>query len=422
MSALIESAQRYAGATFSSLRVRNYRLYYIGQVISTSGTFMQSIAQDWLVLKLSNSGVALGAVTALQYLPILLFGSYGGLLADRFSKRKIIFVTQAASGLLALLLGGLVVTGWVQLWMVYVLAGCLGVITLFDNPARQTFVVELVGEKDLRNAVTLYSTLVNLSRIIGPAIAGVLIASVGLALCFILNGLSYVAVVIMLLLVRPSELHLAPAAARARGQLREGWRYMLSSPILRTTLLMMAIIGTLTYEFQVSLPLIARFVFNGDASSYALLSASFGAGAVIGGLLVAGRKGISGGQMVRASMLFGLAATAAAFMPTLWLTAVALVATGICSIAFSSLGNSLLQLESEPQMRGRIMAFWGIAVLGSSTLGGPIVGWVAELVGARWGLALGGLAALVAAALGARMLAAPKPAPLKLDPKQATKP
>ena len=422
MPALIESVRRYGGATFSSLRVRNYRLYYIGQVISTSGTFMQSIAQDWLVLKLSNSGVALGAVTALQYLPILLFGSYGGLLADRFSKRKIIFVTQSASGLLALLLGGLVVTGWAQLWMVYVLAGCLGVITLFDNPARQTFVVELVGEKDLRNAVTLYSTLVNLSRIIGPAIAGVLIASVGLALCFILNGLSYVAVVIMLALVRPAELHLAPAAARARGQLGEGWRYMMASPILRTTLLMMAIIGTLTYEFQVSLPLIARFVFNGDASSYALLSASFGAGAVIGGLLVAGRRGISGGQMVRAAMLFGLAATAAAFMPTLWLTAAALVGVGVCSIAFSSLGNSLLQLESEPQMRGRIRAFWGIAVLGSSTIGGPIVGWVAELVGARWGLAIGGLAALVAAALGARLLADPKPAALKLDTKPAAKP
>jgi len=422
MSAILESARRYGGATFSSLRVRNYRLYYIGQIISTSGTFMQSIAQDWLVLKLSNSGVALGAVTALQYLPILLFGSYGGLVADRFPKRKIIFVTQAASGLLALILGALVVTGWVQLWMVYVLATLLGIITLFDNPARQTFVVELVGEKDLRNAVTLYSTLVNLSRIIGPAIAGVLIATVGLALCFILNGLSYVAVVIMLALVRSSELHLAPPAARARGQLREGWRYMMASPILRTTLLMMAIIGTLTYEFQVSLPLIARFVFNGDASSYALLSASFGAGAVLGGLIVAGRKGISGPQIVRAAMLFGLAATAAAFMPSLWLTSAALVVVGICSISFSSIGNSLLQLESEPQMRGRIMAFWGIAVLGSSTIGGPIVGWVAELVGARWGLAIGGLAALVAAAAGARLLAGPKPAALKLDPKQATKP
>ena len=405
MSNLIQSTRGYASATFSSLRVRNYRLYYIGQIISTSGTFMQSIAQDWLVLKLSNSGVALGAVTALQYLPILLFGSYGGLVADRFPKRKIIFVTQAVSGLLALILGGLVLTGWVQLWMVYVLATLLGITTMFDNPARQTFVVELVGDKDLRNAVTLYSTLVNLSRIIGPAIAAVLIAGVGLAVCFILNGLSYIAVVIMLARVNPAELHLAPPAPRAKGQLGQGWRYMLASPILRTTLLMMAFIGTLTYEFQVSLPLMARFVFNGDAGSYALLSASLGTGAVIGGLLVAGRKGVSGPQMVRAALLFGVAVTAAAFMPTLWLTAAALVLVGVCSIAFSSLGNSLLQLESEPQMRGRIMAFWGIAVLGSSTLGGPIVGWVGEVLGGRWGLALGGLAALVAAGLGARMLA-----------------
>ncbi len=380
MSHLIEAARGYAGATFSSLRVRNYRLYYLGQIISTSGTFMQSIAQDWLVLKLSNSGVALGAVTALQYLPILLFGSYGGLVADRFSKRKIIFVTQAVSGLLALILGGLVLSGWLQLWMVYVLAALLGITTMFDNPARQTFVVELVGEKDLRNAVTLYSALVNLSRIIGPAIAALLIASVGLAVCFILNGLSYVAVVIMLARVNPAELHLAPPAARAKGQLVQGWRYMMASPILRTTLLMMAFIGTLTYEFQVSLPLMARFVFNGDAGSYALLSASLGTGAVIGGLLVAGRKGISGPQLVRAALLFGLSATAAALMPTLWLTAAALVLVGVCSIAFSSLGNSLLQLESEPQMRGRIMAFWASRCWARPRWAGRLwAGW-----GRRW--------------------------------------
>jgi MFS family permease len=197
--------------------VRNYRLYYIGQVISTSGTFMQSIAQDWLVLKLSNSGLALGGVTALQYLPILLLGPYGGLVADRFSKRKIIYITQSVAGLLALVMGVLVVTGWVQLWMVYGMALSLGMVTVFDMPARQTFVVELVGEHDLKNAVTLYSTLVNLSRILGPAIAGILIASIGLALCFFLNGLSYVAVILMLTRINPAELHLAPAAARAKG-------------------------------------------------------------------------------------------------------------------------------------------------------------------------------------------------------------
>jgi len=410
MPNVIEALQAYSTATFSSLRVRNYRLYYIGQVISTSGTFMQSIAQDWLVLKLSNSGLALGGVTALQYLPILLLGPYGGLVADRFSKRKILFLTQSVAGLLALLLGLLVATGWVRLWMVYVMALSLGLVTVFDNPARQTFVIELVGERDLKNAVTLYSTLINLSRIIGPAIAAAIIASLGLALCFILNGLSYVAVVIMLVRIRPAELHLAPAAVRAKGQLAAGWRYMLASPVLSTTLLMMAIIGMLTFEFQVSLPLLARFQFNGDAGSYALLSASLGAGAVMGGLLIAGRSRVSRDQLVRGALLFGLAVTAAAFMPNLWLTAAALVLVGICSIAFTSLGNSLLQLESNPQMRGRVMAFWSIAVLGSSTLGGPIVGWVGQLAGARWGLALGGLSAIVAAGLGAWRLAARRPA------------
>ena len=209
MSAFIESAHHYASATFSSLRVRNYRLYYLGQVISTSGTFMQSIAQDWLVLKLSNSGVALGGVTALQYLPILLLGPYGGLVADRFSKRKIIYVTQSVAGLLALLLGVLVLTGWVRLWMVYAIALSLGMVTVFDMPARQTFVMELVGERDLKNAVTLYSTLVNLSRIIGPAVAAIIIASIGLGLCFILQR--------PVVRGRDHHAHLHPAGRAAPG-------------------------------------------------------------------------------------------------------------------------------------------------------------------------------------------------------------
>ena len=403
MDHLNASLHRYAATTFSSLRVRNYRLYYIGQVISTSGTFMQSIAQAWLVLKLTNSGVALGAVAALQYLPIMVLAPYGGLIADRFSKRKIIFLTQAAAGLLALILGALVVTGWVQLWMVYGLAFGLGVVTVFDNPARQTFVVELVGEADLKNAVTLYSTLVNLSRIIGPAIAGVLIVSVGLALCFILNGLSYFAVVVMLVLINPAKLQITRPAERSKGQLREGWRYIVGSPVLRIALLMLALIGTLTFEFQVSLPLMAAFAFQGDASSYALLSAALGAGAVIGGLLIAGQRQVSLDGLVKAAWLFGLAVVAAAFMPSLWLSAAGLLAVGVFSITFTSLGNSLLQLESAPQMRGRVMAFWSIAFLGSTTIGGPLVGWVAGLLGARWGLALGGLAGIAAGALGGQL-------------------
>ena len=393
--------RQFSQDTFSSLRVRNYRLYYIGQIISTSGTFMQSVAQAWLVLQLTNSGTALGITTALQYLPVLFLGPYGGVIADRFSKRKILYVTQSISGFLALILGVLVEVSLVRVWMVYILAFCLGMVNVFDNPTRQTFYIEMVGTDNLRNAVTLYSTLVNLARIIGPAIAATLIAAFGLAPCFIINGISYLAVVIMLGMMRANELLVTPPVPRAKGQIQEGFKYVISSPVLGSILLVMAIIGTLTYEFQVSLPLIAQFTFKGDASSYALLTASMGFGAAIGGIFFASRKGIQPYKVVSASLLFGLAVLAAAFMPSLLLTGLALVFVGICSINFSSLGNSILQLESSPQMRGRVMSFWSVAFLGSTTIGGPIVGWFAEAAGARWGLALGGLAALIAAALGA---------------------
>ncbi len=392
---------RFSRETFSSLHVRNFRLYYIGQIISTSGTFMQSIAQAWLVLKLTNSGTALGLITALQYVPILILGPYGGVIADRISKRKILFFTQSISGLLALILGVLVATGLVQVWMVYILAFCLGMTNVFDNPTRQTFYVEMVGADNLRNAVTLYSTLVNLARVIGPAIAAGLIAIFGLAPCFIINGVSYFAVVIMLGMMHTDELSVTPPLPSAKGQLQEGFKYVVSKPVISSSLLMMAIIGTLTFEFQVSLPLIAQFTFKGDASSYAFLSAAMGFGAAMGGILFASRKGIVPYKLVSASLLFGLAVLGAAFMPSLLLSGLVMVLVGISSINFSTLGNSTLQLESSPQMRGRVMSFWSVAFLGSTTIGGPIVGWVAEIAGARWGLALGGLAAVTAAALGA---------------------
>ena len=391
---------RFSRDTFASFQVRNYRLYYIGQVISTSGTFMQSIAQSWLVLKISNSGTALGIVSALQYIPILLFGTLGGVVADCYSKRTVLYITQSAAGILAIVLGVLVATDVVKLWMVYVLAFCLGWVTVFDNPVRQVFVIEMVGEDKIRNAVTLYSTLVNLSRVIGPAIAGALIALVGIAPCFLINGISYAAVVIMLARMRPEELHVSPPLPRARGQLREGVRYVLSMPLLRDTLLMMTLVGMLTYEFQVSLPLLAQYTFNGGASSLAFLTGSFGLGAVIGGLAIASQRVNTPSRLVIAGTLFGVTILGAAFMPTLFLSGMALILAGICSIYFTSLGNTLLQLGSSPQMRGRVMSFWSIAFLGSTTIGGPAVGWFAETAGDRWGLAIGGFAALGAALLG----------------------
>jgi MFS family permease len=400
MSEFIGSLKRFSRDTFTSFEVRNFRLYYFGQIISTSGTFMQSIAQAWLVLKLTDSGTALGIVSALQYIPILLFGTVGGVAADRFSKRTVLYFTQTAAGLLALILGVLVATNTVTLWIVYILAFILGWVNVFDNPARQTFVIEMVGEDKLRNAITLYSSLVNLARVIGPTIAAILIASIGIAPCFILNGISYAAVVIMLALMRASELHVTPPLPKTKGQLREGINYVRTTPILRDTLLMLAIIGMLTFEFQVSLPLLAQYTFNSGASGLAYLSASLGLGAVIGGLAVASQRRNTPSLLVAAAFMFGATVLAAALMPTLFLSGLTLVFAGACSIYFTSLGNSILQLSSSPQMRGRVMSFWSMAFLGSTTIGGPLIGWFAQTFGDRWGLAIGGIAGLAAGLLG----------------------
>lgn len=387
-------------ATFASLRVRNFRLYFIGQTISQSGTFMQSVAQAWLVLKLTNSGAALGLIAALQNLPVLLFAPLGGLLADRYSKRALLLITQAAFGLLALLLGGLVIAGAAQLWMVAAIAFCFGLVNCIDNPTRQAFVVEMVGPAQLRNAVSLNSTMFNLSRIIGPAIAGLLIAAVGIAPCFIFNGVSYGAVIAMLGLMNAAEFHAEIRVGSGRGQLADGFRYAFSTPILRDILILMAIIGTLTYEFQVSLPLLAEFTFHGNAASYAALSSALGVGAVIGGILTASRKSTSFGVVVAAAFLFGLAALVASLMPSLVTAVAAVVVLGFFSIFFSSTANTTLQLASAPEKRGRVMALWTMAVLGSTTLGGPVIGAIGQQVGARWSLATGGVAAVIAAAYG----------------------
>jgi len=333
--------------------------------------------------------------------PLLIFGSFGGVITDRYPKRTILFFTQSIAGILALILGLLVATNIVQLWMVYVLAFLLGMVSVFDNPTRLTFYMELVGPEKLRNAVTLYSTLVNLSRIIGPALAAGLIASIGIAACFIINGISYFAVVIMLTMMHAEEMTICKPVPRAKGQLKEGFKYVLSTPVIGYPLLMMAILGTCTYEFQVTLPLIAKNVYNSGASGYAFLTASMGTGAAVGGLFFASKKRGAPYKLASAAALFGLAILAAAFMPSLILSGAALVIVGFCSINYSSLGNTTLQLESASEMRGRVMSFWSMAFLGMTTFGGPIVGRFAEVAGGRLGLALGGCAALVAAGIGA---------------------
>ncbi len=398
----------YLSSTFSSLRIRNYRLYFIGQAISTTGYFMQSIAQPWLVLQLTHSGTALGLVTALQYLPILLLSPWGGLVADRFPRRKLLAFTQSALGVLALALGALVATNTVQLWMVYAIALLYGLITTIDTPARQAFIPEMVEREELNNAVTIYNSQANLARVIGPAVAGILIASIGMSLCFILNGISYAAVVIGLAMMDRRELR-APVAG-AKGGIRSGFDYVLRSRVLLYSLVMMAIIGTLTYEFTVSLPLMAQFTFSGDAGVYALLTSAMGAGAVAGGLYTAGQKKTSPSKLAGAALMFGAAVLAVSAAPSIPIAALAMLFVGAFSIYFTSMGTIILQLESDPQMLGRVMALWSIAYLGSTTIGGPLVGWIGEAFSPRLALALGGVAALSAAAVGYLTLSGEKAA------------
>jgi MFS family permease len=390
----------YVRRTFSSLQIRNYRLYFIGQGISLSGTFMQGLAQAWLVLTLTKSATAVGIVSALQFGPVLLLASYGGILADRFSKRRLLFLTQSLSAVLALVLWMLVATHSVQLWMVYAIAATLGVVNAMDNPARQTFVHEMVGGDQIQNAVTLNATELNLSRVIGPAIAGILIATVGMALCFLINAASFVAVLVCLAMMRAAELHRSHPVARGKGQLREGFRYVWNKPVLRDGLVMMALIGTFTFEFQVSLSVLARNTFAAGEIGYSMLTCAMGVGAVAGGLVIAGLRKPGLRRLVAAALAFGATVAVVAVSPTLWLAVAAMAAVGACSIAFTSLSNTILQVNTSPRMRGRVMSLWSMAFLGSTVIGAPIVGWVADRFSPQWGLGVGAVAALAAGVYG----------------------
>lgn len=386
--------------TFASFRVRNFRLYFIGQGLSLCGTWMQTIGLSWLVLKLTHSGTQLGLVIAAQFLPILLFGVWGGVLADRLPKRRVLYVTQSISGLLALTLGILVATGDIRLWMVYALAATFGLVLCVDNPTRQSFVVEMVGPDLLKNAVTLNSIVVNGARIIGPSIAGILIATVGLAACFFVNAASFIAVLIALKLMHAAELFPSKRAVRAAGQVRDGLKYAWNVPTLRATLLMMVIIGTFAYEFPVILPLFATVTLHGDAATYSALTSAMGVGAVVGGLYVASQSRVRNSQLIVTALLFGLSILLAALMPNIVTSFLVFMVVGGLSIAFISLGNTTLQLTSEPSMRGRVMALWSIAFQGTTPIGGPLIGLVADHSNPRIGLAVGGISALVASGLG----------------------
>ncbi|HVW48120.1 MAG TPA: MFS transporter [Solirubrobacterales bacterium] len=404
---------------FAALRVANFRLYFAGQAVSLVGTWMQSIAIAWLVLELGGSGSVLGGVVAVQFLPVLAFGAAAGLLVDRRDKRRLLLGTQAAFAGLALALGLIVEAGVARLWIVFIFAALFGCVNAVDSPARQTFVTEMVGSDRIQNAVSLNSSLVSASRAIGPALAGALIAVVGVGVCFLANAASFLAVLAALAAMDVGALHRSKPVPRAAGQLREGLRHVRSTPALLVPLLMMALIGTLAYEFQVVLPLLAQDTFAGGSETFGLMTAASGVGAVFGGLWVASRRATGLLPLTGSAVLFGVALAGAALAPTLVATIVALALVGVGGTAFLATGNSSLQLAAEPRYRGRVMALWSVTFLGSTPIGGPIVGAVCEWLSPRAGLALGAVACLLAAALGAvslhrlppdeRIIEAPEP-------------
>jgi MFS family permease len=334
----------------------------------------------------------------------MLLGPYGGVVADRVDKRRLTIALQCLMGVQALALGLLTVTHVVRLWEIGVLAVVLGLNNTFENPARQSFILEMVGPAHLRNAVTLNSVMVNVARAVGPAAAGLIINAGGLGICFLINSGSFVAVVASLVAMDVSKLAPSPPAKRERGQLVEGLRYVRGEVGLFVPLVMMAVVGCLTYEFQVTLPVVAARAFHGGARTYGFMTAAMGAGAIVGGLYAAARGRTGLATMVWSSTIFGGLLAIAAIAPDLWLELVALAAVGAASVTFISKGNSTLQLTAKPQMRGRVMALWAVAFLGSTPIGGPVAGAVAQHIGARWGLGLGAVACGVAALLGALAL------------------
>jgi len=375
-------------------------------VVSNTGTWMQRVAQDWLVLELTHgSGTALGIATGLQFLPQLLFSLWGGVIADRYRKRTILMVTQAIMGMLALILGVLALTGVVAVWQVYLLAFALGLVAVVDNPTRQTFVAEMVGREGMANAIALNSATFNLARITGPAVAGVVIGAVGTPAAFLVNAASYGAVLAGLKLMRVGELHPLARAPKAKGQLREALSYVRARPELWLTLVLVFFVATFGMNFQVTTALMAKGVFHAGASEFGLASAMFALGALGGALAAARRARPSMRLLVVTAFAFGLLEMAAGLMPVFWSFLVMLVPTGLALLMFSTAANSTTQLGTTAAVRGRVMGLYLLVFLGGTPIGSPLVGWAAEQFGARAGLVAGGVISAAAAVAVALLLA-----------------
>jgi MFS family permease len=391
--------------TFRSLHVRNYRLFAAGQIVSNTGTWMQRVAQDWLVLQLShNSAAALGITTGLQFLPMLLFGLWGGLIADRYPKRRLLLITQTAMGLQAVLLGVLVLAHVATVWHVYALAFVLGLATAFDNPARQSFVVEIVGQDDLPNAVGLNSATFHAARVVGPAIAGLMINLIGTGPVFLVNGVSYLAVLAGLLSMRTSELHPSKLVSRGGGQLTDGLRYVRGRRDLLLPIVVVGFLGTFGMNFQMTMALMAKSVFDRGAASYGLLGTALAVGSLSGALFAASRARPSRRLLVGSAIGFGLLEVTCGVMPSYYTFMALLVPTGLLLIIVNTTANASVQLGVDPQMRGRVMALYMTVFLGGTPIGAPVIGWLAEMFGPRWSLIGGGLVSTVGTVAAALVL------------------
>lgn len=388
------------GRTFDSLRVRNYRLFFSGQVVSWTGTWVHWVAQGWLILELTRSGFGLGVVTALQWLPVLVLGAWAGVITDRFDKRHLLIFTNVASGSLSLILGIVTVSGAVRLWIVIVIALLLGIITAIDNPTRQTFTFEMVGRQRLPNAISLNTATFTTARVIGPVVAGFLIAGIGIGECFLVNAASYIPITVGLLRMDPTELKTTGIVEQKPGQVREGLRYIASIPILRSLLTIMAVVGTFQYNFQVILPVLAKQTFGGDATTFAFLGAVLGVGMFAGSITSAAFARAGRRYLLTAGLMLGLMSILVGAAPNVWSAALLMLPMGAASMTFLATVNSTLQLNSSDAMRGRVMAIYFVLFLGSTPIGAPILGWIAETFSPRAALAFGGVATLAACAYG----------------------
>lgn len=386
--------------TFESLQIPNYRRFFVGQILNWTGTWVHWVAQGWLVLQLTGSGFGLGLVMALQWLPVLLFGAWGGVIADRFDKRKLLMITNSTGGVLSIVLGILTVTDVVTLWMVIVVALVLGVSTAVDNPARQTFTLEMVGRARITNAVSLNTATFTTARVIGPAIAGFMIAGVGIGQCFLIDALSFVPITIALATMNKTELHPSTTVEHKRGQVREGLRYVRSVPVLATLLTMMAIIGTLQYNWHVILPVLAKDTFGGDARMFGVLGSVLGIGMFAGSMTNAAFGRPERRVLIGAGVALGVSTILVAVSPTVTIAALLMLPLGAASMAFLATMNSTLQLTASDQMRGRVMAIYFVLFLGSTPIGAPIVGWIAETFDPRAALGVGAIATLLACGYG----------------------